>query len=801
MSRTAGKRSARNIGTDLKFHLERGYWDQDSTAHNCEQHKQIALRSNHPKDEYMQRLQVQGQQQTQGQLPQISEDTASFTEPFTSSDQFVLDAKPLSVTAGVNAVWGPGQSNDVTVRLEADIREDLGQELEYFSQLYKMGSFTKARAFFDDSLKIHLDKPYVFVIYVEMLFRQGSFYEIYELDDKVMRGPIRGVKEEIYPRLLGNYWHLMRLLSACRNKMKPLPSLDEITTLLLEDLNRSLTVNTNTSPGSIEIGIICRIVEARRICDDDPNDFLIGGRDFADVLQTIYNHLLREGRVWDMQVLLEVILQCCHEDMLPSFAKITGHSFVKNGLMQIIKDWTYRAQEDASTTLALLDLLSKDGLRALTYESIRPTLEDYIDLATPLALSLAQKDPTLTKSRGYTQWVIAKACVIAFQDPDMFNYRQSLESSPGISFMEDQDLPIYIPNPIYLENPGWHRPQISPDIVKAMKLAVNNARDLGDYETEDWALRYLIMISDDPVAEFDDLCELLYHIKGHITEYLEILLSGYLISNSEQSKMRLKEKFEELTSSHNLEEAFSPDLLWQTNVILYALEKEGPKADLAIKAAAKYIAGLDDDLLAKIESKFPSFQQEVNRWRAAGRHRRDDVDLEEEQTKLDKIKDDIALRQANLDRRREDADAGQQKLETKEASPYLRETIDLTDELGLVVTPQFSQNNTVTVIVKGIDDAADKKMTVRPRGAYKSPTSVQEHAQASGSGQTKSVSFAPQQDVNDLDHLEYRSPSVSSRIASDLGESRIEPIARQATMVTSEEEGSNAESNDEWATE
>jgi hypothetical protein len=326
----------------------------------------------------------------------------------------------------------------------------------------------------------------------------------------------------------------------------------------------------------------------------------------------MYNDLLREGRVWDMQILLERVLHSDWPVMLHSFVKITGHSTVKNGLRQIIKDWTCSAQEDASTTLALLDLITKEALEALSWKHMKVP-DDYLDLATPLALSLARKDATLTKSRGYTQWIIAKAYCIATRGLGMIKCPESLKFSQGITFKSELGLPIYIPKPMDFENPGWHRLEMSPDIVKAMKLAVNNARDLGNYETESWALRFLIMISNDPLSEFEDLCELLYEFKGQFFEYLQTLQSSYLVSTSDQSKMRLKAKLEEMASSHDLKESnLSSSDLWIFYMIIYALEREGPRADLAFETAGNFVPKLGEFLLATIKTKFPNYLQELN---------------------------------------------------------------------------------------------------------------------------------------------------------------------------------------------
>lgn len=367
--------------------------------------------------------------------------------------------------------------------------------------------------------------------------------------------------------------------------------------------------------------MICRLLEAKSkiwfsVAADEADSFLFEkpGTDDA-FISRIYNQILREGRVWDMRDLLEALwrwgdaLCDAHDGDRDLVTRITGHSYSKR-LGQLIKDWNDYGEQDVSTTLALLDLLTAKALTCLLHQDL-DEVDRILDHATPLASALSKRDETQTKSRGYTQWIIAKASSIAFRNPELLNHQRLLKTSTGITIMSKYSLPVYIP--INSDNPGRHLSLAQPQIVNAMHLAVNNARDLGDHMTESLALMCLIMISPDPALEIDELCELQHLVQGDMENHLNTLFFSYLVSRSEQSKLKLRADLEELTSRPSFKDTFSPDKVWQANMILHALQEEGPIAEQSMRAADECALSLSSDVLDAIKDRIPDFYQQVHR--------------------------------------------------------------------------------------------------------------------------------------------------------------------------------------------
>ncbi|KAF7531166.1 hypothetical protein G7054_g9133 [Neopestalotiopsis clavispora] len=652
-----------------------------------------------------------------------------------SQNPFSAQASSSMPTA-VDGVWDPSQSKNVTVQLNLDISEDIGQEIEIFCRLYKMGSFVKARSYFDENLAVHLNKPYIFVMYAEMLLRQGSHYEICDLDDHVVKRSTERPVQQIHLRSLQGYWETIQLIAQTENGRSSVLPPGHIIGSLQKDLNHLLIVDTNNTIGSIEVGMICALLRAQYLYPD-----LVSWSLTNLALRPVYERLLREGRVWDMHDLLGAFLRWGLGSIDDPVVVITGYSYATEGLSQIVKDWTGLGTEDVPTMLALLDLLTMEALRCLHYQDLE-WLDEILDHATPLAVSLAKRDATLTKTRAYTQWIVAKACSIVYRNPRMLDYQGLLKSNPGIAIVDGLFLPKYIP--VHSENPGWPRPETSQDIVKTIKLAINNARDLGDYETEHWALTQLIMISKAPSSEFEDLCELQHQIQGQVTAYMGTLLSMYLVCSSEQSKLKLKLELEELVSSHEFEQ-FPLMLRWEAHMICHALEQEESRAEQALKAADDCAKSFDDSMLAAIKAKIPDFQEQVHQRRSARRRESEVDNVAVEQLELDNKRTAIDTRQSELDMRRRNSNAQQKKPVTYRRDKDTPQTIPVTDELGLILHPFFPDGTKRASNIENMhDDKGEEEEVAHGNQASKhASTSVQGHGEGVDLEQPQEVPLIP----------------------------------------------------------
>lgn len=255
MPRPQEKRGARTSTLDHKPHDKSNYWDLQSQAQTGDQGKTIAL-IEHKNDS------PKARSPSPPQTRRPNRNVADQSRPTMNPANFQSENYPFGYDLGygaiygppngVDGVWDPSHSNNLVVQLNMDIRDDLSRELEDFCRLYKMGSFIEARTFFEENLGLDLDKPYVFVMYAEMLFRQGSYHEICNLDDYVMRSLSTEAIQQSFSLLLKGYWELIQLMAEVYTKRQTSSSKQKIF-FFKEDLRLHLALNGDETVGSLEV--------------------------------------------------------------------------------------------------------------------------------------------------------------------------------------------------------------------------------------------------------------------------------------------------------------------------------------------------------------------------------------------------------------------------------------------------------------------------------------------------------------------------------------------------------------------
>ncbi|ROV89794.1 hypothetical protein VSDG_08603 [Cytospora chrysosperma] len=105
-----------------------------------------------------------------------------------------------------NYVWDVSQSKDLTVHLELTLADDLGPDLDEFLRLTKLGHFNAAKDFFQKNLEVHAERPYVFVLYAQMLLESADYAAITAL--KIPSG-LKGDRVSI----LQDCWRLIELVT------------------------------------------------------------------------------------------------------------------------------------------------------------------------------------------------------------------------------------------------------------------------------------------------------------------------------------------------------------------------------------------------------------------------------------------------------------------------------------------------------------------------------------------------------------------------------------------------------------
>lgn len=102
------------------------------------------------------------------------------------------NADPIQDPGLFETIYRMDHSKDLTVHLSLPIVSDFDTELEVFSQLLRLGDFTRAEGYFKENLENHLNHPYVFVRYAEMLLAKGDYLGFEKLDGDVVFGDDKG---------------------------------------------------------------------------------------------------------------------------------------------------------------------------------------------------------------------------------------------------------------------------------------------------------------------------------------------------------------------------------------------------------------------------------------------------------------------------------------------------------------------------------------------------------------------------------------------------------------------------------
>ncbi|KAI1461298.1 hypothetical protein F4805DRAFT_413546 [Annulohypoxylon moriforme] len=497
----------------------------------------------------------------------------------------------------VNGIWDSCHAADLTVHLVLSAQEDLDETLEEFGRLQRLGHFASARQFFAENLREHIEKPQVLIGYAEMLLEQGDYNALCEIGDVTMHRACDSLVDSDDHLLLTIYWKLIKVLSVHYKPDGPDVFLTkhDVVNGAIEDFQA--LINANERPiTSTEIKILALFY---RLCDfiDNPTMPERLQKEFSpDFLEGLYRDLLKEGRIWDLRdiAVANVSILCW------------------NGI-DFVSDWS-RMIIDTSTTLALLDIL----VSLMFYESEYSTktddnIETFLRQSEPLALWIMENDPDNMRSRPFLRWMLVKAQYADAKGPHYaHSYGEQLQSWPGLVFHSRRlQLPQYIP--VHGENPGWEIEDAASKFERPVRLAMKISRELGDYQTEVLALQRLIVLSANPINEFEELCNLQSLTQGDFCGYSKTLASKYLISNTEDLRKDLKQKISRLFNIPYFSNCVSMLDSWILNMLQCSLEGEGPTAQRALEDADEDYQDLPTAFREEIDKKFPAIPQRVER--------------------------------------------------------------------------------------------------------------------------------------------------------------------------------------------
>ncbi|KAI1488467.1 hypothetical protein F5X96DRAFT_645323 [Biscogniauxia mediterranea] len=499
---------------------------------------------------------------------------------------------------GVNGVWTQDHAPNFTVHLKMGLQENFEEHFEQFAYFRRLGDFVSARKYFAENLQDHLDKPYVLVLYAEMLLEQGDYNTLTQLDDDIIFRERQNKADDHEELLLRSYWELIHT-HVTAYKFNIPKSRYSISDALL-GLNKLYTTTRpkERSIGSTEINLLAIAYRSygHAVSVKAREQIATGLRLFGSGFhKRLYNDLLREGRIWDLHDI--VIARIAHQSPVDITRDFSSAQSFQERLGNFVADWSKLPKEyDKSTTLALLDILVS-FVPSNSDRSILPdeTCEIILNYATKLAFSLMENDPDSTRTRPFIRWMLAKARNATKKGPKYrMTQKEYLGSWPGVVwFAYSHLLPLYVP--AKFENPGWGASNATAELKGPVQVVVKTSRLLGDYATEAEALQELIKLSTNPSNEFEDLCNLQKSIQGDDYRYSQTLVSKYLVANSDHARTVLKKQITEQSSIPGFFELLDPIQEWSLRMIQHALEGEGPVAELYLREADRVLKDIYED--------------------------------------------------------------------------------------------------------------------------------------------------------------------------------------------------------------
>lgn len=192
--------------------------------------------------------------------------------------------------------------------------------------------------------------------------------------------------------------------------------------------------------------------------------------------------------------------------------------------------------------------------------------------------------PAAMKSRPFNQWIIRNATLAVEAEDDPFlAYTTHLRDFRGMVYHHStwtSLLPgLYVPQ--NSENPGWVAPAFHLEVpIEPLQLALNLAKELGDYKGEAVCYRLLIHQAQDPTDLFEELAHMRKSRQGDKAAHLETLLSSYLACKDRPAKQRLVKELQQT------DDWGEPSMLyWVRDFVERALKRslEGPESTVKLR--------------------------------------------------------------------------------------------------------------------------------------------------------------------------------------------------------------------------
>lgn len=152
-----------------------------------------------------------------------------------------------------------------------------------------------------------------------------------------------------------------------------------------------------------------------------------------------------------------------------------------------------------------------------------------------------------------------------------------------------------------------------------MRMALRTSISLGDYRTQAKTLQLLILMSANPVKEFEELGNLQHLSQGDNYNLTETLAAKYVVSNDDTSKQKLRDEIASQWSNPGFSNGLSAYQLWILAKIRYALARDDTEADRALREADAWFEASPSKFVEYVNRKMPT-QRDVRRGSKEARH-------------------------------------------------------------------------------------------------------------------------------------------------------------------------------------
>lgn len=511
----------------------------------------------------------------------------------------------LITNAHIQTSCEPDEPVNVEIRLQLAIVNDLSNELEELARLRRIGDFRAAKEFFGRELAEHVDNPYVFVQYADLLLAMHDYKTLQSLqpprvfglsiEEETLRRSRKETSTEVYDLGTGTRYfsgqHELRLLSYNWRLIKCLVLIhteDWVSDGVMVAEIAPWVIKLNEDPGSTELQILVLCI---RVCLDAICS--LKGKDFAELARPIDHFkdhfpqipisLSKQERHWDycdFQTANELVFGYENDQIwtgpAPNFE--TAHfDFLHQSWGQLHHDETILlACLDQATSIVL-------GLYADTQSTIE-TSGRWENLVAPMdkaAELLIQHYPGAVRSRPFIRWLIVssqRAAELAENLTSADNRRPTKglthrlkDDRSGIVLQRlELELPIFVPKGTAV--PKWDALECPRRVKESLHLALNLAKEMDDYPTQVICYKLLALRSREPKPLLASLCRL-QEAMGDRGGHLRTLLSSYIGCEDRASQRNLLNQLSSFHDSFKMIDIDRRDLTihWASTMIKRAL--------------------------------------------------------------------------------------------------------------------------------------------------------------------------------------------------------------------------------------